>query len=79
MSASVVWLQGVRRLFAACRFCCVVVRNGAETGMWEPPDSRNEQPVKDFDRFIRGGCPSRKWHLSGTYQAQFRSPSELGQ
>ena len=34
---------GVRRLFAACRFCCVVVRNGAETGMWEPPDSWNEQ------------------------------------
>jgi hypothetical protein len=30
-------------VFAACRFCCVVVRNGAETGMWEPPDSRNEQ------------------------------------
>jgi hypothetical protein len=36
-------LQAVRRLFAACRFCCVVVRNGAETVMWEPPDSRNEQ------------------------------------
>jgi hypothetical protein len=43
VSASVVWLQGARRLFAVCRFCCVVVRNGAETGMWEPPDSRNEQ------------------------------------
>jgi hypothetical protein len=36
-------VAGVRRLFAAWRFAGGVVRNGAETGMWESPDSRNEQ------------------------------------
>jgi hypothetical protein len=36
-------LQGIRRLFAAWRFACGVLRNGAETGMCKPPDSRNEQ------------------------------------
>jgi hypothetical protein len=42
VSDAAVWLQGVRRLFAAWRFACGVLRNGAETGMWEPSDSRNE-------------------------------------
>jgi hypothetical protein len=41
--AAAVWLQGVRRLFAAWWFAGGVVRNGAETGMGESPDSRNEQ------------------------------------
>jgi hypothetical protein len=39
VSAAAVWL----RLFAAWWLAGDVVRNGAETGMWEPPDSRNEQ------------------------------------
>jgi hypothetical protein len=41
--ATAVWLQGVRRLFAAWWFAGGVVRNGAETVICESPDSRNEQ------------------------------------
>jgi len=42
VSAGAVWLQVLRCLFAAWWLACGVVRNGAETGMWEPPDSWNE-------------------------------------
>jgi hypothetical protein len=61
-------LQGVRRLFAAWWFAGGVVRNGAETGMWEPPDSRNEQQEMPVRTRSTGWLAWSLWALTMTLE-----------